>query len=138
MDKQIDEATRSEPAPPAGTEGKIYIPSVLYLTLMDSAHSSLDSGHPGSQQTHSLLRNWYWWPHMTNGQTERKIQDIGHFLRSYCQSPTQLEPVHHLGQVHTELPPATHHCAYTLPVLTWLPTVPVPCSGEPSEVSAMD
>lgn len=31
---------------------------------MDSVHSSLGSGHTGSQQTLSLLRNRYWWASM--------------------------------------------------------------------------
>ncbi len=39
----------------------------------------------------------------TNGQTERKIQELGRCLRSYCPWwPAQLEPLPPLGRVRTE------------------------------------
>ncbi|KAL0148420.1 hypothetical protein M9458_056230 [Cirrhinus mrigala] len=64
-DDQIQEATRHEPAPPGGPEGKQYIPSSLRHCLLDSVHTSPGSGHPGGKRTLSLLRNHYWWPQMT-------------------------------------------------------------------------
>ncbi|KAI2661157.1 Transposon Tf2-6 polyprotein [Labeo rohita] len=64
-DDQIQEATRHEPAPPGGPEGKQYIPSSLRHYLLDSVHTSPGSGHPGGKRTLSLLRNHYWWPQMT-------------------------------------------------------------------------
>ncbi|KAK3524080.1 hypothetical protein QTP70_018012 [Hemibagrus guttatus] len=63
----------------------------------------------------------------TNGQTERKIQEIGPFP-TYLLSrpPGLLEPVSGLGRVCPELSPSAHHWSYSLPVLTWLPTPTVP------------
>ncbi|KAL0200321.1 hypothetical protein M9458_003508, partial [Cirrhinus mrigala] len=61
---QTRAATLSEPAPPGGLEGKCYVPTTIRLALLDSVHTSPGSGHPGSQQTLSLLRNRYWVPSM--------------------------------------------------------------------------
>ncbi len=58
----------------------------------------------------------------TNGQTERKIQELGRYLRAYCQFP----PV---GRVCTEFPPPEHHGPYPVPVHTRLPTPAFPVDG---------
>ena len=74
LDDHIADATRTEPAPPGGPEGRTYVPTRLRLSLMDSIHTSLGSGHPGSQQTLSLVQQRYWWPNMT--------QDVSRFVKS--------------------------------------------------------
>ncbi|KAL0180719.1 hypothetical protein M9458_023125, partial [Cirrhinus mrigala] len=77
LDDQIRAATLPEPAPPGGPEGKDYVPTSLRLILLDSVHTSPGLGHPGSQQTLSLLRNqmspvtskaarWYPYPCLAN------------------------------------------------------------------------
>ncbi|KAG1953648.1 hypothetical protein F2P79_009189 [Pimephales promelas] len=70
----IAEATQTEPAPPGDPEGRVYVPSRLRLSLMDSVHTSLGSGHPGSHQTLSLIQQRYWWPDMT--------QDVSRYVKS--------------------------------------------------------
>ncbi|KAI2646112.1 Transposon Tf2-6 polyprotein [Labeo rohita] len=119
LDREIQQATLQEPAPPECPEGKIYISRSQRQSLLGTAHDSLGSGHPGSSRTLSFLQSRYWWPsklvhlpipqrpwsHLgidfitdlpisegntcvlvaTNGQTERKIQELGHYLRAYCQ-----------------------------------------------------
>ncbi len=62
LDEDIRQATLTEPAPPGGPEGKTFVPTPLRLSLLDSLHSSLGSGHPGSDRTLSLLQRRYWWP----------------------------------------------------------------------------
>ncbi|KAG1954691.1 retrotransposable element [Pimephales promelas] len=64
LDDYIAEATQSEPAPPGGPEGRVYVPTRLRLSLMDSVHTSPGSGHPGSHQTLLLIQQRYWWPNM--------------------------------------------------------------------------
>ncbi|KAG1925135.1 retrotransposable element [Pimephales promelas] len=71
MDDHIAEATQLEPAPPGGPEGRVYVPTRLRLSLMDSVHTSPGSGHPGSQSTLSLVQQRYWWPGMA--------QDVSRF-----------------------------------------------------------
>ncbi|CAM4706099.1 unnamed protein product [Leuciscus chuanchicus] len=73
IDELIADATVTEPAPPGGPEGKIFVPTTLRLPLMDSVHTSPGSGHPGSQQTLSLLQQRYWWPSMAQ-DTSRYVQ----------------------------------------------------------------
>ncbi|KAI2645257.1 Transposon Tf2-9 polyprotein [Labeo rohita] len=64
LDDQTSHATLAEAAPPGGPAGRTYVPTHLRLPLLDSAHTSLGSGHPGSRQTLMLLRQRYWWPNM--------------------------------------------------------------------------
>ncbi len=67
LTRTIRDATRTEPSPQGGPEGKPYIPSSQRLTLLGSVHKVPDSGHPGSQRTLSLLQARYWWPSMAEG-----------------------------------------------------------------------
>ncbi len=60
----------------------------------------------------------------SNGQTERKIQEIGRYLLP--QPPELLEPIHHLGRVRTELSPSALYGSHPLPVRTRLPATSVP------------
>ncbi|XP_056304841.1 uncharacterized protein LOC130216927 [Danio aesculapii] len=66
---QSDEAIRAaadeEPAPPKIPSGRMYMPSRYRISLLDSVHTSLGSGHPGSRQTLLLLQQRFWWPNMT-------------------------------------------------------------------------
>ncbi|KAI2654647.1 Transposon Tf2-11 polyprotein [Labeo rohita] len=64
MDENIRSATLQEAAPPDCPEGKIFVPLALRQNLLDTAHRSLGSGHPGSQRTLSLIQSRYWWPNM--------------------------------------------------------------------------
>lgn len=73
LEDQIAVASRTNLALPGGPEGRLYVPTTLRLSLMNSVHSSPGSGHPGSQQTLLLLHNHYWWPSMT--------QDVARFVR---------------------------------------------------------
>ncbi len=52
LTKNIHDATRTEPSPQGGPEGRTYVPSSQCLTLLGSVHEVLDSGHPGSHRRH--------------------------------------------------------------------------------------
>ncbi|KAK3545165.1 hypothetical protein QTP70_001783 [Hemibagrus guttatus] len=73
LNDDICAATEEEPAPPGGPDGKAYVPTSLCLSLLDSVHASPGSGHPGRQQTLSLLKEQYWWPNMA--------EDVARFVR---------------------------------------------------------
>ncbi|KAK3540927.1 hypothetical protein QTP86_005816 [Hemibagrus guttatus] len=73
LDDDIRTATKEEPAPPGGPDGKAHVPTSLRLSLLDSVHASPESSHPGRQRTRSLLKEWYWWPNMA--------EDIARFVR---------------------------------------------------------
>ncbi|XP_051716342.1 uncharacterized protein sh2d1ab isoform X1 [Ctenopharyngodon idella] len=64
INQQISEANSTESAPPGGPEELLYVPPANRQPLMDLAHSSPGSGHPGSSRTLSLLQQQYWWPSM--------------------------------------------------------------------------
>lgn len=73
IDRSIQQATLQEPAPPECPEGKIYVPRSQRLPLLDTAHKSPGSGHPGSRRTLSLLQSRYWWSSM-HRDTIRYVQ----------------------------------------------------------------
>ncbi len=75
----------------------------------------------------------------TNGQTERKIQEIGHFLRTFCHSHQDSwnqfigwaeYTQNSLRQPSTGLTPFQYVLGYQPPLFPW--------SGEPSEVPTID
>ncbi|KAG1941502.1 retrotransposable element [Pimephales promelas] len=122
IDDHIMEATQTEPAPPGGPEGRIYVPSCLRPSLMDSVHTSPGFGHPGSHQTLSFIQQRYWWPNMT--------QDVSRYVKGCLTCamakvprrlpegklvplPVPTRPWSHLGVVFiTDLPSSdSHSCA---------------------------
>ncbi len=70
LNEDIWHTTLTEPAPPGGPEGKTFVPTSIRLSLLDSLHSSLGSGHPGSDRTLSLLQRRYWWPNMARDTSQ--------------------------------------------------------------------
>ncbi len=75
----------------------------------------------------------------TNGQTERKIQELGRYLRAYCQKdqhswsrflPWAEYAQNFLRQNSTRLTPFQCMLGYQPPLFPW--------TGEPSEVPAVD
>ncbi|KAI2645614.1 Transposon Ty3-I Gag-Pol polyprotein [Labeo rohita] len=87
IDEDIRNATLQEAAPPECPEGKIYVPLALRQTLLDTAHRSPGSGHPGSQRTLSLVQSRYWWPSMRR-DTIRYVQSCS--VCAMSTSPRQL------------------------------------------------
>ncbi len=99
LDEDIPQATLTEPAPPGDPEGKIYVPTTLRLSLLDTHYSSLGSGHPGSGRTLSLLQNRYWWPNMA--------REVSQFTRS-CSVCAPSNSTRH--QSHCKLVPLPMPC----------------------------
>ncbi len=44
-----------------------FVPHSQRTSLIHAAHTSLSTGHPGINQTLSLLKDCFWWPGMSNG-----------------------------------------------------------------------
>ncbi|KAI2645188.1 Transposon Tf2-11 polyprotein [Labeo rohita] len=87
MDEDIRSATLQEAASPECPEGKIFVPLALRQDLLDTAHRSPGSGHPGSQRTLSLIQSRYWWPSMRR-DTIRYVQSCS--VCAMSTSPRQL------------------------------------------------
>ncbi|KAK3513069.1 hypothetical protein QTP70_000954 [Hemibagrus guttatus] len=157
-EETLPSTNASTNTPPGCPPGLQYITRARPTPLIHSAHTSLGTGHPGVNETLSLLKDRFWWPKMAsdvrryvqgwtmegapygametaelmfnhifryfgipedivsdrgpqfisrvwkaffsclgvavslssgyhpqmNGQTERKIQEIGHYLRTFC------------------------------------------------------
>uniref|UniRef100_A0A8C2AU46 Gypsy retrotransposon integrase-like protein 1 n=1 Tax=Cyprinus carpio TaxID=7962 RepID=A0A8C2AU46_CYPCA len=116
IDEEIRAATLEEPAPPEVPTGLIYVPTSQRLPLLESAHTSPGSGHPGSRRTLSLIQQKYWWPNMVRDVT-RYI--LGCSVCAVTTTPRQLpvgklqplpiprRPWTHLGvDFATDLPPS--------------------------------
>lgn len=65
IDEDIRAAILAKPAPLGGPEGKTFVPPSQRQSLLGSVHNVRGSGHPGNQQTLSLLQARYWWPSMS-------------------------------------------------------------------------
>uniref|UniRef100_A0A8C1X240 Gypsy retrotransposon integrase-like protein 1 n=1 Tax=Cyprinus carpio TaxID=7962 RepID=A0A8C1X240_CYPCA len=73
LNRLIEQENLQHPAPPGGPEGKLFVPPQHRITLLDLAHTSPGSGHPGRRRTLSLLQQRYWWPSMS--------QDTSRYLK---------------------------------------------------------
>ncbi len=86
IDKDIQAATLTEPAPLGGPEGKLFVPSSQRQALLGLVHKVPGSGHPGSQRTLSLLQDRYWWPSMS--------RDVIRYVRSCSVCAMSSTPCH--------------------------------------------
>ncbi|KAK3514836.1 hypothetical protein QTP70_033768 [Hemibagrus guttatus] len=57
-------ANASTTAPPGCPPGVQYITRARRTSLIHSVHTSLGTGHPGINETLSLLKDRFWWPNM--------------------------------------------------------------------------
>lgn len=62
IDHLIQEALETEPGPGGGPPNHIFVPQAVRPKVLQCAHSSRWSGHPGVSRTLSLLRRRFWWP----------------------------------------------------------------------------
>ncbi|KAI2667189.1 Transposon Tf2-8 polyprotein [Labeo rohita] len=160
MDQAIQQATLQEPAPPECPEGKIYVPLSQRQILLGTAHGTPGSRHYGLPEEIVSDRGPQFTSHVwkaffkllgisvnlssgyhpqTNGQTERKIQELGRYLRAYCQDdqhswsrflPWAEYAQNSLRQNTTGLTPFQCVLGYQPPLFPW--------TEEPSNVPAVD
>ncbi len=72
--------------PPGCPPGLHYVPRTQHTSLIHSAHSSLGTGHPGANNTLSLLKNRYWWPNMA--------RDVRRFVKGCVDCAISKSPRH--------------------------------------------
>ncbi|KAL0150990.1 hypothetical protein M9458_053717 [Cirrhinus mrigala] len=97
IDQRIQETAALKSVPLEGPEGKTYVPPLLRHSLLDSVHSSLGSGHPGSKRTLSLLRSQYWWPKMAQKSVPWPTHPDSFPRESSCPFPVPTRPWTHIG-----------------------------------------
>ncbi len=74
-------------SPPGCPPGAQYVTRTQRTLLIHSAHSSLDTGHPGANATLSLLKDHYWWPNMA--------RDVRRFVQG-CEECAKSKSPRHL------------------------------------------
>ncbi|KAK3559058.1 hypothetical protein QTP86_001105 [Hemibagrus guttatus] len=57
--------------------GSQYIPRAQRTSLIHSTHTSLGTGHPGINETLSLLKDRFWWPHIAADVRSRPWSHLG-------------------------------------------------------------
>ncbi|KAK3545866.1 hypothetical protein QTP70_016399 [Hemibagrus guttatus] len=65
-EETLPESNLHTSTPPGCPPGLQFIPREQRSALLHSTHTSLGTGHPGTQGTLSLLRQRFWWPGMAN------------------------------------------------------------------------
>lgn len=87
LNHEIADGSLTEPPPPDCPAKHVYIPSSLRLDPMDTAHSSLGTGHPVTNQTLLLLQDWYSWPNQkacSGHVTSPRVPATYHLVNFSC------------------------------------------------------
>ncbi|KAI2651025.1 Transposon Tf2-11 polyprotein [Labeo rohita] len=80
-------AVEPAPAPPPGCPPNLqFITAEERIPLIHSSHTSLGTGHPGTNRTLSLLKEWFWWPRME--------QDVQRYVRGCRECAISKTPKH--------------------------------------------
>ncbi|KAK3535970.1 hypothetical protein QTP70_022856, partial [Hemibagrus guttatus] len=72
-EETLPESDAHTSTPPGCPPGLRFIPRAQHSSLLHSTHTSLGTGHPGTQGTLSLLRQRFWWPGMAS-DVQRYVQ----------------------------------------------------------------
>lgn len=62
IEAAIKKAQRQQSDPGNGPPGRLFVPNRLRSNVLQWAHASLPSGHPGSTRTCKLIQRRFWWP----------------------------------------------------------------------------
>ncbi|KAK7940550.1 hypothetical protein WMY93_003876 [Mugilogobius chulae] len=89
IENAVTEAQRTEPDPGCGPPNRLFVPSTVRSQVLQWAHSTKLSCHPGIQRTMTFIKQKFWWPTMG--------ADIREFV-SACDICARSKPSH--------LPPA--------------------------------
>ncbi|KAL0172165.1 hypothetical protein M9458_032476, partial [Cirrhinus mrigala] len=83
-----------EPRPPPGCPpGRQFVPRTQRIALIHSTHTSLGTGHPGANNTLTLLSERFWWPAMA--------RDVRQYVQG-CKECAMSKSPRHLpaGKLH--------------------------------------
>ncbi|KAI2644628.1 Transposon Tf2-6 polyprotein [Labeo rohita] len=86
-------ATPEPRVPPGCPPGRKFIPAAQRVNLIHATHTSLGTGHPGANNTLSLLTDRFWWPDMT--------RDVRRYVQG-CKECAMSKSPRHLpaGKLH--------------------------------------
>ncbi|KAK3549568.1 hypothetical protein QTP86_004972 [Hemibagrus guttatus] len=92
-EETLPESSASTNTPPGCPQGLQYIPRTRRTPLIHSSHTSLGTGHPGVNETLSLLKQRFWWPNMAS-DVRRYVQGCRKcaISKSPCHLPSNLCP----------------------------------------------
>ncbi|KAL0161463.1 hypothetical protein M9458_045188, partial [Cirrhinus mrigala] len=91
---------------PGCPPGRQFIPRTQRVDLIHTTHTSLGTGHPGANNTLSLLSECFWWPNMAR-DVKRYIQGCKECGGKLQPLPIPNCPWSHLGvDFMTDLPPS--------------------------------
>ncbi|KAL0177344.1 hypothetical protein M9458_026238, partial [Cirrhinus mrigala] len=93
-----------EPRPPPGCPpGRQFVPRTQQIALIHSTHTSLGTGHPGANNTLTLLSERFWWPAMA--------RDVRQYVQG-CKECAMSKSPRHLpaGKLH---PLPVPHCPWS-------------------------
>ncbi|KAK3574226.1 hypothetical protein QTP86_004306 [Hemibagrus guttatus] len=124
-EETLPPANASTTAPPGCPPGSQYITRARHTSLIHSAHTSLGTGHPGINETLSLLKDRFWWPNMA-ADVRRYVQGCEECAMSkdprhlpsgkLLPLPNPSRPWSHLGvDFITDLPTSrSHTCIFVV------------------------
>ncbi|KAK3569679.1 hypothetical protein QTP86_002624 [Hemibagrus guttatus] len=124
-EETLPPANASTTTPPGCPPGSQYITRARRTSLILSAHTSLGTGHPGINETLSLLKDRFWWPNMA-ADIRRYVQGCEECAMSkdprhlpsgkLLPLPVSNRPWSHLGvDFITDLPTSrSHTCIFVV------------------------
>ncbi|KAI7809155.1 hypothetical protein IRJ41_000814, partial [Triplophysa rosa] len=62
LEEAVKRAQKRQPDPGNGPRGRLFVPDHLRSKVLQWAHASPSSGHPGATRTCELLQRKFWWP----------------------------------------------------------------------------
>ncbi len=82
-----------QPGQGDGPPGRLFVPNPLRSEVLQWAHASLPSGHPGTMKTCKLIQRKFWWP--------RLQRDVQEFVAACSVCAQNKEPrTHPHGLLH--------------------------------------
>ncbi|KAK3508339.1 hypothetical protein QTP70_022084 [Hemibagrus guttatus] len=148
-EETLPEPSASTNTLPGCLQGLQYIPRARRTPLIHSTHTSLGTGHPGVNETLSLLKQRFWWPNMTS-DIRRYVQGCRECAMSKSPRhlpsgklqplPVQNRPWSHLGVDFITDLPASNGCTCVLVVVDRFSKscrlIPLP--GLPTEMETVE
>lgn len=70
IESQIKEAQKTEPDPGTGPPGQLFVPSSVRSQVLQWAHATRLTCHPGVHRTIQFLQRYFWWPTLARDARE--------------------------------------------------------------------
>lgn len=114
LESSIRKAHQQHPDPGNGPSGSLFVPNSMRSDVLQWAHSSSPSGHPGINRTYKLILRKFWWPMMR--------KDVQEFVSSCPTCAQSKEPrTRPQGLLHPLSIPSRPWSHISLDFITGLP-----------------